>query len=269
MHWVLAVETHVLGFVERTHTAPVDPKELQAFLIDERAELEQVEAYINGSGERAARIYFIQGMLMGIVPLLALGFLAAFLISLFDAFDVQDEGDSHRLCLRRGRCCGRRRQCFRGWGAGRTTSQSTRDAAPWPLCARRVSADRGRDLRGRDVLHRLDVAAPDRPGDQELRVLRHRRFRRIQRARTRVIRSSAERHRRRGREARGHRSRRAGAGGARTRARGGWGQRHLDHSYRVSPSRRRSPPCCVCTCPSIRWWRPRSSTATCSWARGT
>jgi hypothetical protein len=31
-------------------------------------------------------------MLIGIVPLLALGFLAAFLISLFDAFDVQDEG---------------------------------------------------------------------------------------------------------------------------------------------------------------------------------
>ena len=29
MHWVLAVETHVLGFVERTHTARVDPKELQ------------------------------------------------------------------------------------------------------------------------------------------------------------------------------------------------------------------------------------------------
>jgi len=92
MHWVLAVETHVLGFVERTHTTPVDPKELQAFLVSERAELEQIEAYINGSGERTARIYFIQGMLMGIVPLLALGFLAAFLISLFDAFDVQDEG---------------------------------------------------------------------------------------------------------------------------------------------------------------------------------
>ena len=31
-------------------------------------------------------------MLIGIVPLLALGFLAAFLISLFDAFDVQDKG---------------------------------------------------------------------------------------------------------------------------------------------------------------------------------
>jgi len=92
MHWVLAVETHVLGFVERSHADRVDRKELQAFVAGERAELEQIEAYINGSGERAARIYYIQGMLMGILPLLALGFLAALLISLFDALDVHDAG---------------------------------------------------------------------------------------------------------------------------------------------------------------------------------
>ena len=91
MQWVLAVETHVLGFVERSHADHVDLKELQAFVACERAELEQIEAYINGSGERAARIYFIQGMLLGIFPLIALGFLAAFLISLFDALDVHNE----------------------------------------------------------------------------------------------------------------------------------------------------------------------------------
>ena len=90
MHWVLAVETHVLGFVERAHADRFDPKELQAFVASERAELEQIEAYINGSGERAARIHYIQGMLLGIVPLLALGFLGALLISLFDALDVHD-----------------------------------------------------------------------------------------------------------------------------------------------------------------------------------
>ena len=92
MQWVLAVETHVLGFVERSHGNRVDLKELQAFVACERAELEQIEAYINGSGERAARVYFIQGMLLGIFPLIAVGFLAAFLISLFDALDVHDEG---------------------------------------------------------------------------------------------------------------------------------------------------------------------------------
>ncbi len=92
MQWVLAVETHVLGFVERLHAERVDAKERQAFVASERAELEQIEAYINGSGERAARIYYIQGMLLGILPLLALGFLAAVLISLFDALDVHDAG---------------------------------------------------------------------------------------------------------------------------------------------------------------------------------
>lgn len=93
MQWVLAVETHVLGLVERSHADPsLNPKELQAFVTFERAELEQIEGYINSSGDRAARIYCIQGMLMGILPLLVLGFLAAFLISLFDALDVHDEG---------------------------------------------------------------------------------------------------------------------------------------------------------------------------------
>jgi hypothetical protein len=92
MHWVLAVETHVLGFVERSHAERLRLKELQAFVEYERAELEQIEAYINGSGGRAARIYYVQGMLFGIVPLIALGFLAAFLISLFDALNVHDAG---------------------------------------------------------------------------------------------------------------------------------------------------------------------------------
>ncbi len=93
MQWVLAVESHVLGFVERSHAdRSLDPKELQAFVSCERAELEQIEGYINSSGDRAARVYYIQGMLMGIFPLLALGFLAALLISLFDALDVHDEG---------------------------------------------------------------------------------------------------------------------------------------------------------------------------------
>lgn len=92
MHWVLAVETHVLGFVERSHAGRVDVKEMQAFVAHERAELRQIEAYINGSGERAARVYFIQGMLLGVFPLIAVGFLGAFLISLFDALDVHDPG---------------------------------------------------------------------------------------------------------------------------------------------------------------------------------
>jgi hypothetical protein len=93
MQWVLAVESHVLGFVERSHAdRSLDPKELQVFVASERAELEQIEAYINSSGDRVARVYYIQGMLMGILPLIALGFLAALLISLFDALDVHDEG---------------------------------------------------------------------------------------------------------------------------------------------------------------------------------
>ena len=60
--------------------------------VAERAELEQIEAYINSSGERVARISFVQGMLLGILPVIALGFLAAFVISLFNVLDIRDEG---------------------------------------------------------------------------------------------------------------------------------------------------------------------------------
>ena len=168
MHWVLAVETHVLGFVERSHADRVDLKELQAFVASERAELEQIEAYINGSGERAARIYYIQGMLLGIVPLIAVGFLAAFLISLFDALDVHDEGIRAFY------------GCAVAGAAGAIVSVLSRMGSKKDNFAidheipRRglyllglVSADRGRDLRGRDVLPRLDPAAPDRAGDED------------------------------------------------------------------------------------------------------
>ena len=90
MQWILAVETHVLGFVERTRQHRIDLKKLQTFVDGERAELEKIEAYINGSGERAARIYYVQGMLLGVVPLVLLGFLGAFFLWLFDMLDLKD-----------------------------------------------------------------------------------------------------------------------------------------------------------------------------------
>jgi hypothetical protein len=91
MQWILAVETHVLGFVERTRERRIDLKKLQTFVAGERAELEKIEAYINGSGERAARIYYVQGMLLGVIPLVLLGFLGALFLWLFDLLDVHDD----------------------------------------------------------------------------------------------------------------------------------------------------------------------------------
>ena len=91
-------------------------------------------------GERAARIYYIQGMLLGIVPLLALGFLAAFLISLFDALDVHDEGIRAVLrLLRRPVPRAPSSASSHGWGARRTTSRSTtRSRARGSTCSARI-----------------------------------------------------------------------------------------------------------------------------------
>ena len=195
MHWVLAVETHVLGFVERSHANHVTLKEMQAFVASERAELKQIEAYINGSGGRQARIYYIQGMLFGIGPLIALGFLAAFLISLFDALDVHDE--TVRAFY----------GCFAAGAAGAIVSVLSRMGSKTDnfaidheiprrgaLSARFVPTNGRRHLRCRDVLSRLDRPAPDRHDDEELCLLRHGLLpRRLQRQRwTRVILDGAQ-----------------------------------------------------------------------------
>ena len=184
MHWVLAVETHVLGFVERSHANHVTLKEMQAFVASERAELEQIEAYINGSGGRQARIYYIQGMLLGIVPLIALGFLAAFLISLFDALDVHDEGIRAFY------------GCFVAGAAGAIVSVLSRMGSKTDNFAiDHEIPRRGLYLLGsyRPIVGAIfgvamyflvsTDAAPDRQDDEELRLLRHGLLpRRLQRA---------------------------------------------------------------------------------------
>jgi len=63
LRWLLAVETHVLGFVERHPAAPAE--EVTRFVQAERQRLRRVETYYRSSGERWGRWWYVVGMILG------------------------------------------------------------------------------------------------------------------------------------------------------------------------------------------------------------
>lgn len=85
MRWILAVQAHLLGFLERTDK--VDPGDLDKLEKEtvrlQLAELVKIEDYYHRAATKAGRIVYVSGMLLGTViaaiaaPLIALGLWAA------------------------------------------------------------------------------------------------------------------------------------------------------------------------------------------------
>ena len=85
MQWVYAVQSHLLGYLERTDDAAdkdEKKKALDGIVRSQASELIQIERYYTQAGEKAARIVYFWGMMAGAVVsgLLGLG-LAAILRS--------------------------------------------------------------------------------------------------------------------------------------------------------------------------------------------
>ena len=84
MQWVYAVQSHLLGHLERTEGADKNAgkRALDAIVRSQASELIQIERYYTKAGEKAARIVYFWGMMAGavITGLLGLG-LAAILRS--------------------------------------------------------------------------------------------------------------------------------------------------------------------------------------------
>ena len=73
MQWLLLVESHLLGFIERyrDETRPT-PSATTRFAASERAELRRIEDYYFRAGEKRARMRYVEGMLgLGVVFLFA------------------------------------------------------------------------------------------------------------------------------------------------------------------------------------------------------
>lgn len=64
MQWIYAVQSHLLGFVERSR-GHADAQEIDAVVAAQQKELLQIEAYYDRAGEKAARIVYFWGMMAG------------------------------------------------------------------------------------------------------------------------------------------------------------------------------------------------------------
>lgn len=93
MQWLLLVESHLLGFIERHRDHPPASEEAKKFAASERAELRRIEEYYFRAGEKKARMRYVEGMLgFGIVVLVALSVATAGVLALFGALDLESTG---------------------------------------------------------------------------------------------------------------------------------------------------------------------------------
>lgn len=90
MQWLLLVESHLLGFIERHREHPPSADEAKKFAASERAELRRIEEYYFRAGEKRARMRYVEGMLgFGVVLLVAVALATAGVLHLFGALDLE------------------------------------------------------------------------------------------------------------------------------------------------------------------------------------
>ena len=96
MQWLQSTESHLLGFIER-HRGEEPPKgETQRFVAHQRVELSRIEDYYQNAGEKRARVYYVNGMLLGGVTALAIvGVLLYLVLTLFGAPSLDSDSMRH------------------------------------------------------------------------------------------------------------------------------------------------------------------------------
>ena len=89
MQWLLLVDSHLLGFLERYRHEPCHPAVAELFADSERAELRRIEDYYFRAGEKRARMRYMAGMVtFGVVLVAAAAVVTALVLSFFDSFSV-------------------------------------------------------------------------------------------------------------------------------------------------------------------------------------
>lgn len=90
MQWLLLVESHLLGFIERAGETRPDREATKRFAAAERAELERIEDYYFRAGEKRAKMRYAEGMIgLGIVFLFLNALITAGILALFGALDLE------------------------------------------------------------------------------------------------------------------------------------------------------------------------------------
>ena len=84
--WIQAVAAHLLGFIEREGDSVNPARDKQAAL-HQRAELVQIEKYYARAGNKAGRLVYVLGLVVGLLGLAALVGLLSFVLWKFHALD--------------------------------------------------------------------------------------------------------------------------------------------------------------------------------------
>jgi hypothetical protein len=86
MQWIYSVESHLLGFIERTG-GRADEKEMKQALDSQKDELIEIERYYARAATKAARIVYFWGMVVGAAVSVAFGGGLALLLWYYERFE--------------------------------------------------------------------------------------------------------------------------------------------------------------------------------------
>src|SRR6266536_1167027 len=87
MEWVFSEQSYLLGFVERMGGRP-SKKDTASTVARHQVEVDRIERYYDRAANKAARIRYFVGMLVGLLFVAALGVLVAGVIELFANLDL-------------------------------------------------------------------------------------------------------------------------------------------------------------------------------------
>ena len=87
MQWIFAVQSHVLGFVERTD-GKATQEQIKELVASQAGELVEIEDYYSRAGDQAARVVYFSGMMVGAVISALLAGLLAFALWLGGWFEA-------------------------------------------------------------------------------------------------------------------------------------------------------------------------------------
>lgn len=79
MRWLLGVQAHLLGFIERTEPLPDEAAE-KNLVKEQRVQLVAIERYYHRAASKAGRLVYVTGMLLGVGPVFLLGLLLGLLL---------------------------------------------------------------------------------------------------------------------------------------------------------------------------------------------
>ncbi len=99
MRWLLGVQAHLLGFIERSWRLPDEAAE-KSLVTAQRNQLVAIENYYHRAASKAGRLVYAAGMLIGLIPVFLVGLILGLLLAIVGLWGR--EAELLLLCLGAG-----------------------------------------------------------------------------------------------------------------------------------------------------------------------